>query len=121
MKGKHLEAVAEAIADNLASQSEVADVPDRYVDWIYPDELAAAAVDALRPPDRVFVDNFGQRWEWRGGEEGTWAWRRTADAIQFTEESVVLNQYGACNGDPEIRQCRLVGPWVVQPEAVSDE
>lgn len=82
MTGTPLEAVAEAIADNLASQSEVADVPDRYVDWIDPDELAAAAVDAL----------------------------------QLTEESVVLNQYGACNGDPEIRQCRLVGPWVVQPE-----
>jgi hypothetical protein len=30
MTGTHLEAVAEAIADNLAAQAEVADVPDRY-------------------------------------------------------------------------------------------
>jgi len=28
-------------------------------------------------PDRTFVDDLGRRWEWCGGEEGTWAWRVT--------------------------------------------
>jgi hypothetical protein len=28
-------------------------------------------------PDRMFVDDLGRRWEWCGGESGTWAWRIT--------------------------------------------
>lgn len=126
----HLEAVAKAIADNLTSQAEVADLPDRYADWIDPDELAAAAVAALCLPDRVFVDNLGQRWEWCGGEEGTWAWRRTADAVQLTEEWGVISDMGverhgipqenaewAASKWPDMSaRSRLVSPWVVQQE-----
>lgn len=29
-------------------------------------------------PDRSFIDDRGHHWEWCGGEEGTWAWRRTS-------------------------------------------
>ena len=28
-------------------------------------------------PDRTFVDDLGRRWEWCGGQPGTWAWRVT--------------------------------------------
>ena len=28
-------------------------------------------------PDRTFIDDFGRRWEWCGGQPGTWAWRIT--------------------------------------------
>lgn len=28
-------------------------------------------------PERTFIDDRGYRWEWCGGEPGTWAWRRT--------------------------------------------
>lgn len=39
---------------------------------------AEAVVAALPPsPPRMFVDDLGQRWEWCGGAEGTWAWRIT--------------------------------------------
>jgi len=26
---------------------------------------------------RTFVDDLGRRWEWCGGQPGTWAWRVT--------------------------------------------
>lgn len=28
-------------------------------------------------PDRQFTDDIGRRWEWCGGQPGTWAWRTT--------------------------------------------
>lgn len=28
-------------------------------------------------PDRTFIDDYGRRWEWCGGQPGTWAWRIT--------------------------------------------
>lgn len=28
-------------------------------------------------PERTFVDDLGRRWEWCGGQPGTWAWRIT--------------------------------------------
>lgn len=45
------------------------------------DALIAAGVTVPEPPaipDRAFVDDYGRRWEWCGGTEGTWAWRITA-------------------------------------------
>lgn len=30
-----------------------------------------------QPPDRMFVDDLGRRWEWCGGTPDTWAWRVT--------------------------------------------
>jgi len=48
--------------------------------------MADAVIAELGPiPDREFVDSDGNRWEWCGGQPGTWAWRitmmhrRTAD------------------------------------------
>ena len=29
-------------------------------------------------PDRVHTDEYGNRWEWCGGQPETWAWRITA-------------------------------------------
>lgn len=39
------------------------------------DEAVAAAANV---PDRTFVDDQGRRWEWCGGQPGTWAWRITS-------------------------------------------
>lgn len=38
----------------------------------------AALPDRRFIPDRTFIDNLGQRWEWCGGAPGTWAWRITS-------------------------------------------
>lgn len=43
--------------------------------------LARSAIDAINPPDRVFIDDRGHRWEWCGGEQGTWAWRMTTTSM----------------------------------------
>jgi len=114
MTGTHLERVAQAIADNLASQSEVADMPDRYVDWIDPDELAAAAVDALRLPVRwgvgivqdgqVLDVNANQFWTEEEAEE----FLPSINAIYPDDRRRVVSRFDS-------------GPWVVQPEAASDE
>lgn len=45
------------------------------------DALIAAGVTMPAPPaipDRAFTDDYGRRWEWCGGTDGTWAWRITA-------------------------------------------
>ena len=110
MTGTPLEAVAEAIADNLASQSEVADVPDRYVDWIDPDELAAAAVDALQLTEEIGYTLPGEVSEYGQPD----AWFSACDIRDAPDIAEKLN-----DGRQLFR--RLVGPWVVQPEAVSDE
>jgi hypothetical protein len=33
---------------------------------------------AVDVPDRAFIDDQGRRWEWCGGQPGTWAWRMTS-------------------------------------------
>ena len=44
----------------------------------YPKHVADAVIEALGPiPNRSFVDDRNNRWEWCGGEPGTWAWRIT--------------------------------------------
>lgn len=101
MTGTPLEAVAEAIADNLASQSEVADVPDRYVDWIDPDELAAAAVDALQLTEEV---GFQHRFP-------------NGRSVLLEDADVKVARVLAATTGSEITEVsRLVSPWVVQPE-----
>lgn len=43
--------------------------------------LIAALVGALKlAPARAFVDDLGRKWEWCGGEPGTWEWRVTSAA-----------------------------------------
>ena len=106
----HLEKVAEAILDNLAAQAEVADVPDRYVDWIDPDELAAAAVDALQLTEEIGYALPGEVTEYGQPD----AWFSACDIRDAPDIAEKLN-----DGRQLFR--RLVGPWVVQPEAVSDE
>jgi hypothetical protein len=110
MTGTHLEAVAEAIADNLAAQAEVADGPDRYADWIDPDELAAAAVDALQLTEEIGYALPGEVAEYGQPD----AWFSACDIRDAPDIAEKLN-----DGRQLFR--RLVGPWVVQPEAVSDE
>ena len=101
MTGTPLEAVAEAIADNLASQSEVADVPDRYVDWIDPDELAAAAVDALQLTEEV---GFQHRIS-------------NGRSVLLEDADVKVARVLAATTGSEITEVsRLVSPWVVQQE-----
>ena len=52
-------------------------------------------------PDRTFVDDLGHRWEWCGGEPGTWAWRVTdlgpRNAVAEVQAAVVssINALGA--------------------------
>ena len=68
---------------------------------------AAVTVPAAVPtdpnpqiPDRTFVDDLGRRWEWCGGQPGTWAWRITDEgqrtAIARVQASVLaaLNTLG---------------------------
>lgn len=52
-------------------------------------------------PDRAFVDDLGRRWEWCGGQPGTWAWRITdwgqRIAVAAVQDAVVasVNALGA--------------------------
>jgi len=57
-----------------------------WVEWT-PAHVAEQIEAALTIPDRQFTDEFGHRWEWCGGEPGTWAWRVTANHIAFTQET----------------------------------
>lgn len=68
--------IAAVLTAELAGQLD--DLPDRYVDWIDVDALASEVVHSVAIPDRTFRDDQGRRWEWCGGEEGTWEWRITA-------------------------------------------
>lgn len=39
------------------------------------ESLADAVIEALGPiPNRSFIDDRNNRWEWCGGEPGMWAW-----------------------------------------------
>ena len=97
----HLEAVAKAIADNLAAQAEVADGPDRYADWIDPNELAAAAVDALGLTEEV-----GFRHRFPNGR-----------SVLLEDADVKVARVLAATTGSEITEVsRLVSPWVVQQE-----
>lgn len=50
--------------------------------------LLAVAINRLSQrlegavPDREFIDDQGRRWEWCGGQPGTWAWRCTGVGVQ---------------------------------------
>ena len=47
-------------------------------EWAWALHVADAVIEALGPiPNRSFVDDRNNRWEWCGGEPGTWAWRIT--------------------------------------------
>lgn len=106
----HLERVAQAIADSLTSQAEVADMPDRYVDWIDLDELAAAAVEALgltvqwAAADAKFEELGG------GVIEAT---------IGRTPERA--DRWMSVDEPGWVKVSRLVSPWVVQQERETDE
>jgi hypothetical protein len=41
------------------------------------DESVARDIAAI--PERSFTDDLGRKWEWCGGQPGTWAWRVTAE------------------------------------------
>ena len=44
----------------------------------WPDHLADVVIRELGLiPNRSFIDDRNNRWEWCGGEPGTWAWRMT--------------------------------------------
>ena len=47
---------------------------------------------------RTFVDDLGRRWEWCGGEEGTWAWRVTS----ATSGPVTINPPCSYCGQPSV-------------------
>lgn len=114
----HLEAVAEAIADNLASQSEVADVPDRYVDWIDPDELAAAAVDALGLTQEWGLQCDKHPLKPRLGEATNPDGTVTRVTPMESERALrlVLDNPVPVDAVRKAGVSRLVSPWVVQPE-----
>lgn len=73
---EHAEAISAVLKAGLWEQ--IGDLPDRYMDWIDVNALACEVVASVAIPDRSFRDDRGRRWEWCGGEEGTWEWRITA-------------------------------------------
>ena len=85
------------------------DAADAIADWINgapctDPAYARSLVNRLsvqQIPDRTFVDDLGRRWEWCGGQPGTWAWRITdygqRIAIARVQAAVIesLNTLGA--------------------------
>ena len=77
-------------------------MPDRYLDGLRDDDPRQSRITDPNPqiPDRTFVDDLGRRWEWCGGQPGTWAWRITDEgqrmAIARVQASVLatLNTLG---------------------------
>lgn len=119
----HLEAVAKAIADNLTSQAEVADLPDRYADWIDPNELAAAAVDALGLTEEWGLQCDKHPLKPRLGEAANPGGTVTRVTPMESERALrlVLDSPVPVDAVRKAGVCRLVSPWVVQQEAASDE
>ncbi|MCH9731655.1 MAG: hypothetical protein K0U84_18595 [Actinomycetia bacterium] len=64
-----------------AMHAHLLDDDDNDAQWMR-DRIEHAIQDAGgNPPDRVFIDDRGHRWEWCGGEQGTWAWRMTTTSM----------------------------------------
>lgn len=70
-------------------------------------------------PDRVFNDDRGRRWEWCGGETGTWAWRITGYAEDQPPRQCCRSVFGGphvpgCDFEPrEDNPIDYGGPAVV--------